>query len=389
MFHRDIKLSKSHSFFLFGARGTGKSYLLKKRFSADQALYLDLLLPDVANELSAYPQRFFELLRRPIEGKKKWVIIDEIQRVPRLLDIVHREIHEKNFLFALTGSSARKLKRGSANMLAGRAFVFHLFPLTHLELGAEFDLDQILSFGSLPDAVLMASPTDRIRFLKAYSNTYLKEEILVEQIVRNLPPFQRFLEIAAAGVTEIVNFSNVARDILSDPKTASGYYQILEDTLLGFRLPSFHKSIRKQQKKAPKFYLFDCGVCRALAGRLDYALAPKSFEYGQMFENFIVNEIHRLLSYSEKDFKLSYLRVGEKQEIDLIVERAGMPTFFCEIKSTDRVHERHVDSLETLTKDFSNPKRLLLSKDPVRKMLTNTHALPWQEGIKAIIDGDL
>ena len=290
-----INISKSQSFFLFGPRGTGKSTLLAELFTPEESIYLDLLEPDLANELISYPQNLLTRLA-PHVGEKTWVIIDEVQKAPQLLDLVHKLIQKKQFKFVLTGSSARKLKRGASNLLAGRAFVFNLFPLTVDELKDSFSLDEALKFGTLPEIFSFENENDKMLFLKAYAQTYLKEEIVMEQVVRNLPPFRRFLDVAAQMNTDIINYSNIAKDIHSDPKTVSGYYDILEDTLLGFRLPAYHTSIRKQQKKASKFYLFDTGVTRALAGQVDYDLMSKSFEYGQLFEAFIINEIHRRLT---------------------------------------------------------------------------------------------
>lgn len=215
--------------------------------------------------------------------------------------------------------------------------------------------------------------------------TYLKEEIITEQIVRNLPPFRRFLDVAAQMNTGVINYSNIAKDIHSDPKTVSGYYEILEDTLLGISLPAYHTSIRKQQKKASKFYLFDTGVTRALAGQVDYDLIPRSFEYGQLFEAFIVNELHRHLTYQDKQFKLSYLRVKEDLEIDLIIERGSRAPILIEIKSTNKVDQRHAKGLLTLGVDFKPSKQYLISNDPDRKRFLNVLACPWSEAIDQIL----
>ena len=356
---------------------------MKERFSLKETLYIDLLNPELANQLSAYPNRLIEIIL-PHLNDKKWIIIDEIQKVPSLLEIVHQQISQKNFNFALTGSSARKLRRGAANLLAGRAFVFNLFPLTHLELGDDFDLDSSLAFGSLPEVCNLKDKQDKRRFLKAYVHTYLKEEIIVEQIVRNLPPFRRFLDVAGAYSTEMVNYTNIAKDVHSDPKTISRYYEILEDTLVGFYLPGYSRSLRKQQRKAKKFYFFDSGVVRTLSGRIDEPLLPKTTEYGQLFENFIVNEIHRLLNYSEKTFNLSYIRVSERIEIDLVVEKGSSDIFLCEIKSTNKVDERHTYGLKTLAKDFKNPRSILISLDPVPKKFGDITALPWKEAVRTV-----
>lgn len=385
MYQRPLNIPQSHSFFLFGPRGTGKSELLRQTFSADNALFLDLLDPELSNSLSAYPNRLLEIIIPEIK-KKNWIIIDEVQKVPQLLEIVHQQLSKKNFHFALTGSSARKLKRGSANLLAGRAFVFSLFPFTHRELKDDFILEQCLDLGTLPEIFSLNDRTDKVRFLKAYAQTYLKEEIISEQILRNLPPFRRFLEIVGASTTEIINYSNIARDIDSDPKTVSRYFQILEDTLLGFFLPNYERSIRKQQKKAHKFYFFDNGIARVLAGTIDVPILAKSFEYGQLFENFIVNEIYRILNYSEKQFKLSFLRVADTQEIDLIIEKGRNNIFLCEIKSTNRIDERHAKTLMTFSKNFTNPKLRLISQDPQTKQFGSVLAQHWTTAIDEICE---
>lgn len=288
VYQRSLSILKSQSFFLFGPLGTGKSTFLDGFLRDEERVTFDLLDPELADELISYPNNLLSRLA-PYEGLREWVVIDEVQKAPQLLDIVHKLIKEKRFKFALTGSSARKLKRGSENLLAGRALVYSMFPLTCEELGKDAQLMDILQFGSLPEIFSVESPVAKAKFLKSYAQTYLKEEIISEQIVRNLPPFRRFLDVAAQGDTEVINYSNIAKDIHSDPKTVSGYYDILEDTLLGFRLPTYSKSIQRKQKKAPKFYLFDTGVTRALAERVDYELVPKTFEYGQLFESFIVN----------------------------------------------------------------------------------------------------
>lgn len=345
---------------------------------------LDLLDFELANELISHPNNLLHRLA-PYAGKKPWVIIDEVQKAPQLLDLVHKLIKERRFKFALTGSSARKLKRGAANLLAGRAFVYHLFPLTVMELQERFVLRDALQFGTLPEMLHFSDTADKIRFLKAYAETYLKEEIITEQIVRNLPPFRRFLDVAAQMNTNVINYSNIAKDIHSDPKTVSGYYDILEDTLLGLRLPAYHTSIRKQQKKAAKFYLFDTGIARTLAGQIDYDLAPRSFEYGQLFEAFVINELHRRLTYHGKQFKLSYLRVNEDVEIDLIIERGRRPPTLIEIKSTDQVDARHAKGLLTLGADFQSPVQYLISNDPDQKQFSNVLACPWNDAIERIV----
>jgi predicted AAA+ superfamily ATPase len=391
MIPRLLNLPKNKSFFLFGARGTGKSSLLKAVFSDEKALYFDLLEPLLADLLLVSPEKlsgkiipFLENSRSTDAQTTPWIVIDEIQKNPKLLDQVQKLITERHTNFALTGSSARKLKRGSANLLAGRAYIFTLFPFTHTEIGSSFDLDRALSYGTLPESWLAESDLDRRRYLKSYALTYLKEEIVAEQVVRNLAPFRRFLSVAAACNTEIVNYTNISKDILSDPKTVQAYYEILEDTLLGFMLQCHSFSIRKRQRSSPKFYLFDTGVVRALTDCVDAPLQSQSFEYGQLFESFIVNEVYRLLTYKEEQFRLSYIRVDNSLEIDLIIERASKPTILCEIKSSNKVDSRHCSSLIRIGSDFPDGIRLLISKDLNEYDFNGVRALHWMKALETI-----
>jgi predicted AAA+ superfamily ATPase len=384
VYQRSLTILKSQSFFLFGPRGTGKSTFLDSFLSDKEKITFDLLDPELADELIGYPNNLLSRLA-PYEGLKEWVVIDEVQKAPQLLDIVQKLIKERRFKFALTGSSARKLKRGAANLLAGRAVIYSMFPLTCEELGKDANLMDMLRFGTLPEIFGLESPIAKARFLKAYAQTYLKEEIISEQIVRNLPPFRRFLDVAAQSDTEVISYSNIARDIHSDPKTVSGYYDILEDTLIGFRLPAYSTSIRRKQKKAPKFYLFDTGVTRALAERVDYEVIPKTFEYGQLFESFIINEIKRRLTYLEKQFSLSYMRVSNDSEIDLIIEQTSKARWIIEIKSTTSVDERHARALTTFREDFEGAKAMVISNDPTPKNFSGIHALHWTQAIEEIV----
>ena len=383
MFNRIVTPLKSQSFFLFGARGTGKSTWLKTSFSKSDPLYVDLLHPDTEERLAKNPG----VLLAEIEGlqnKKSWVLIDEIQKIPKLLDLVHLCIEKHNTRFVLTGSSARKLKRGTANLLAGRAFVFNLFPLTHLELQENFHLNQILEWGSLPKIFSLADAQEKIRYLRTYSQTYLKEEIVVEQIVRKLNPFRQFLEIAAQQNGEIINYSNIARDVGVDTVTVQSYFQILEDTLIGYLLQPHHQSIRKRQRANPKFYFFDIGVKRSLENTLTIPLKESTYAYGKAFEHFVITEVMRLNHYFEKDFRLSYLRTKDDAEIALIVERPGLSKAIIEIKSKKLVDERDTRNLERFIKDFDRAEAFVFSNDPLRKKIGNVHALPWNLGIQEI-----
>ncbi len=383
MFERAIELPEDHSFFLFGQRGTGKSTLLERRIAnfSGSVLHIDLLDSQIYQELSRQPWR----LRERIEGFDT-VFIDEIQKIPALLDEVHKAIESKSIRFLLTGSSARKLKRSGVNLLAGRAIQYRLYPLSFLELGDQFDLDQALSWGTLPEVVTTKSEKLRLGFLHTYVDTYLKEEIAYEQIVRDLNPFSRFLEVAAQCNGESINYANLASDSGVSAKTVKSFYSILEDTLLGFRLPSYHKSIRKQQRKAEKFYFYDLGVVRALNNNLGVPLLPKTSEYGKLFEAYIINEFVRLNEYMQKRFRFYQLRVGHKDEIDLIIEAPDKSVTLIELKARATVSPKDVSSMHRLSKQFDDPQTYVLSQDKTQRVIGGTRCVHWQQGLAEIFD---
>ena len=385
MVKRLAKLSRSNSFFILGPRGSGKSTLIKQGYSK-KSLYIDFLDPQVEDRYRLNPS----LLKQELAGQKQYqrVIIDEVQKLPRILDLVHQIIEEKNIPFILSGSSARKLKRGGANLLAGRAFVFYLHPFTALELGAQFDLNKALCWGLLPYQLKLKTDNDREEYLKAYALSYLKEEIQMEQIVRKLNPFRKFLEVAGQMNGKIINFSKIARDIGVDTTTVQNYYSILQETLIGFYLRAYHTSIRKSQRLAPKFYLFDTGVCRALKGTLSLPLLPQTYEFGEAFEHFIILEIIKLAEYSRKSWKYFYLLTKDGAEIDLIIERPGDQTLCIEIKSTENIRESDLKNLIHLGADMPQSKLYCLSRDPIRKQIKNVLCMEWQEGIREIFQKD-
>ena len=381
MFQRATNILKSNSFFLFGARGTGKTTYLEEQFIDQEAIYLNLLENEIYSKLQANPDYLIQIIS---QQNKPWCIIDEIQRVPELLNTIHLLIEKHKQKFGLTGSSARKLKRSGTNLLAGRAYVYKMFPLTHRELGVKFNLIEQLQYGSLPKIFSIDSHREKLLYLRSYTETYLREEIAIEQIIRKLPPFRRFLGISAHQDTELVSYSNIGRDVLVDPKIISNYYSVLEDTLLGFFLEPFHTSIRKRQGKTSKFYWFDLGVRRSLSCTVDSAVTPSSFEFGSLFESYVVNEIFRLLTYSEKDFKLSFLRVDDNQEIDLVLERPGEKLCLIEIKSTSNIHEGHVKNLKVFGKSFQDAKKVVLSLDNTSRLIEGISCHHWQMGLREL-----
>lgn len=388
MFHRLLTVTQKRSFFLFGARNTGKSTFLQHTFAKQQTLWFDLLNPDEEDRFSRKPNALYEMVMAAPKTITH-VVIDEVQKVPKLLDVVHRLMSERDLLFVLTGSSARKLKRGGANLLAGRAFVYHFFPLTSFEIGNRFDLDFTLQWGSLPELFDFDDDKERSQFLHAYANTYLKEEIWDEHFIRSLDPFRKFLEVAAQCNGKIVNYSNIARDVGVEDKTVASFFSLLEDTLIGFFLEPFHNSFRKRLSEKPKFYFFDLGVVRALSRRLSIPLAEKTAPYGDAFEHFVILEIIRLANYFEPDYRFSYLRTPSDVEVDLVVERPGKPILFIEIKSSDEIEQTDLSAFIRLTRDFGECEAIVLSRDPYRKKLGDVISFFWQDGIKYLFQKHL
>jgi predicted AAA+ superfamily ATPase len=384
---RQLKPLNTGSYFLFGARGTGKSTLIGQHLEGKRLLWIDLLK-------GTDEQRYFEspdLLSAQIEKDKdllEWVVIDEVQKVPKLLDVVHREIEKaraakSKLKFALSGSSARKLKREGANLLAGRAFVHHLFPFTHTELGKDFDLATALYYGTIPSVLHYSDSESRQAALEAYVETYLKEEIIAEQLIRNVQPFRKFLNLSAQANGTILNFSNFSRDLRVDDKTVKVYFDILEDTLIGFYLPAYEKSLRKQQIKSPKFYLFDPGVKRVLDQNLPATAPYSSQEFGLAFEHFIICEFFRLKSYLKRKATFTHYNTGNS-EIDLVMETPGEPDTFIEIKATEKVTNEHLAALKTLRSDFPELRYICLSRDPIGRVENGIEVLHWGKGIKEI-----
>jgi uncharacterized protein len=383
---RLIKLKKNHSFFLFGPRASGKTTLLREIFDEKEALYLNLLDPELEAQLFKSPNKLTEIIQAE---KKPYIIIDEIQKLPKLLDIVHHLVETTDKIFILTGSSARKLKHGGANLLAGRAFVYNLFTFSFLELGDKFDLQSALDWGCLPKVFSLDDEEDKAKYLRAYAQTYIKEEIWAEQFIKDLDPFRNFLEVAAQMNSKVLNFSKISRDIGVDDKTIKKYYSILEDTLLGFFLNPYHHSFRKRLSAKPKFYFFDTGVKKALSGTLEMKLKTSTSVYGEAFEHFIILELIKLSSYFKPDYRFSYLQTKDNAEVDLIIERPGKPVLFIEIKSSENEDNEALSNLITLSKDHGSAEAICISREKHKRKFDNVTVYPWQEGIMAIIHDNL
>lgn len=389
MFRRLLEVTKKRSFFLFGARNTGKSTFLKKAFSKENTLWCDLLDPDEEDRFLRKPNTLYEMVKAAPDSITH-VVIDEIQKAPKLLDVVHRLMGETKLQFVMTGSSARKLKRGGANLLAGRAFVYHFFPLTSFEIGDQFDLNFTLQWGSLPELFDFDEDKERAHFLNAYANTYLKEEIWDEHFIRNLDPFRIFLEVAAQSNGKIVNYSNIARDVGVEDKTVASFFSLLEDTLIGFFLEPFHNSFRKRLSEKPKFYFFDLGVVRALSRRLSVPfIEGGNHAYGEAFEHFVILEIMRLASYFEPDYRFSYLRTPSDVEVDLVVERPGKPILFIEIKSAEEIEKTDLSAFIRLSKDYGECEAIVLSRDSYLKKIDHVISFFWRDGIKHLFQPHL
>lgn len=381
MIQRMLKPSKTNSYFLFGPRGSGKTTWLKNLYSDPNSLYIDLLDIKTFDDLMLEPHRFEALINSP-ENRKKRVIVDEVQKFPRILDTVHSQIQKSKRPFVLTGSSSRRLKQKGTNLLAGRAWVYHLYPLSSFEIGPEFDLKKALEYGGLPDAYLATSSLDAREYLNAYVSTYLQKEIQQEQWVRNLEPFRRFLSVAAQMNGKVINKSKIAREVGVDDVTVANYFEILEDTLIGWILPAYHTSARKAHKLAPKFYFIDTGIKRALDRTLTVELLPQTIAWGDAFENWVLLEILKYSNYLRYDWDFSYLRTKDDVEIDLIVQRPGQKNLFIEIKSKELVTDEDASSLNTLGYDVdSRAEKWLLSRDPLEQKFGSARALHWQKAM--------
>ena len=344
----NLDVSDCKGLFLFGPRQTGKSYWLRKKFP--QSIYYDLLLSDLYFKLSRSPHFLREelLAKKPI---KQPVIIDEIQKLPKLLDEVHYLMEQHQIQFILTGSSARKIKKGNANLLGGRALLQQLFPLVSPEI-PHFDLSRIIRFGSLPSIYKSKKAKS---LLQSYINTYLKEEIHAEALVRKLQSFSLFLELAGKTNTELINYTNLASDVGLSSNTIREYYYLLEDTFLGYLLPPYKKTIQRKSVSMQKFYFFDIGIANALTGQ--WNIMEGTTEFGRRFEHFIFNEIHACLKYTEDSRKIHFWRSKNHQEVDFIIG----DNLAIEVKAGKEVRARDLRGLKALSEEIPLKYKILVS----------------------------
>ena len=372
----DIENRLDEAMFLFGSRQVGKSTLLKERFP--KAVYFDLLNSELRNRYRQHPEEFREgLLKYPPETL---VIVDEIQKVPDLLDEVHWLMVNKGLFFILSGSSARKLKKSGANNLGGRAIPETLYPLVSAEI-PDFDLNRAVQNGMIPRHYMVENARNR---LKSYIELYLKEEILEEAAVQNIDDFVRFLEVAAISDGEILNYENVATDCGVSANTVKAYYKILCDTLLGFEVPAYRKVIKRKLTKASRFYFFDVGVANYLTGR--HHLAPKTPEYGHAFEHLVLQEIVAYMGYKDCEEKLTYWHTYDNYEVDAVIGNARIAI---EIKSTDEVQTGHKKGLVEFAKEHPNVRQILVSRDRISRRIGDIDLYYVTDFFKALWDGEI
>ena len=369
----ELKLPRGKSAFLWGPRKVGKTYWISHTLSG--AEIIDLLKTDTLAEYISRPA----LLRERYQNHKGLIVIDEVQKIPPILDEVHWLIENKGLSFLLTGSSARKLRRGHANLLGGRAWRRTMTPLSFMEV-TNFNLERIMVSGLLPPHYLSMNP---IEDLRSYIADYLKEEVIAEALTQNIPAFNEFLRVAAITSSELINYVNIARETGVSHRVVRTYFDILEDTYLGFRIAPWKKSKNRRMIATEKFYLFDVGVTNYLARR-----QPKigSQEFGKAFEHYILMELKAYQAYRNPDLPLTFWRTSTGREVDFIL---GDKELAIEIKGSSRIHEGDTGALRALLEDGPVKKCCIicLEKQP-RQLTKNIEAIPWQMFIEQLWGGE-
>jgi predicted AAA+ superfamily ATPase len=350
MISRLLTFPDSDSFFLFGPRQTGKTTLTNRAYQ-DNCWNINLLQDDIFLKYTKNPGLFrLHVIEKVEKNGTSTIIVDEIQRSPQLLNDIQSLIDNYPKLrFVLTGSSARKLKQKSVNLLGGRAVERRLFPYVYAEIATDFNLEDALRFGTLPGIFSRSKESKRER-LRAYVNTYLREEIRQEGLLRNLGGFSRFLDIAASQNSELVNYSDIARDCQISSHTVRAHYDILEDTLIAFPLKPWVKSARKRMTGHPKYYFFDLGVLNAINNRLDADFEPGT--KGRLFESLVVLELYRYLNYAQSEASIYFWRTNAGAEVDIIIEKHGRIIAACEVKSGNVIDNKDLSGLRSFKEEF-------------------------------------
>ncbi len=369
----DLNLPRGKSAFLWGPRQVGKTYWISHTLSGVEII--DLLKTDVLAEYITRPA----LLRERYQNHKGLIVIDEIQKIPPLLDEVHWLIENRNLSFLLTGSSARKLRRGHANLLGGRAWRRTMTPLSYEEVTG-FSLERIMVSGLLPPHFLSPDPIEEIR---SYVADYLKEEIVAEALTQNIPAFNEFLRVAAITSSELINYVNIARETGVSHRVVRTYFDILEDTYLGFRIPPWKKSQNRRMITTEKFYLLDVGIANYLARH-----QPKigSSEFGKAFEHYILMELKAYQAYRNPEMSITFWRTSTGREVDFILNDKALAL---EVKGSSRIHESDIGSLQALLDDGPVKKCCLvcLEKQP-RQLTKKIESIPWQMFIERLWNGE-
>lgn len=368
--------SEKNSLFLWGARQTGKSTLLKSLFP--DSLLFDLLLSDVYERFQKNPHQFREIILATKTSKP--IIIDEIQRIPELLSEIHWLIENSHNQFIMSGSSPRKILRNNANLLGGRALRYELYPLISQEI-PDFELLKAINNGLLPKHYLSTNPH---KLMSAYIGSYLRDEIMAEARIRNIGSFSQFLEAAAFSNGEIVNYSNIAAECGISSPTVKEYFQILVDTLTGRFLPSYQKRPKRRVILSPKFYYFDIGIANYLLKRGKIAEGSEAF--GKAFEHFIYQEIFAHSSYSGSNYPIYYWRTASQIEVDFVL---GDHEVGIEVKSTNNVNSRHLKGLKSFAEEYTVKKLILVSNDPYPRQIENILVLPWKVFLQNLWDKEI
>jgi len=376
----NLDLPYRQSAFLWGPRKTGKSTYLKDKFP--NSLIYDFLKTDLFLEFSKRPSLLREqILAKDAKTIESPIILDEVQKVPQLLDEVHWLIENKGLRFILCGSSARKLKRGKANLLGGRAWRYEMFPFASPEL-EDPDLLQVLNRGLIPSHYFQNSYR---KSLSAYTQDYLKEEVFDEGLTRNIPAFSRFFDSMGFSHGELTNFSNIARDCGVDSKTVKEYYQILQDTLLGGFIAPFKKRQNRQViSRTSKFYLFDVGVAGTITGR--HIEQERGADFGKAFEHFLLMELTAHNSYYEIDYDINFWRTKSGLEVDFVL---GGGEIAIEVKGASRIENKDLNPLNAFIEIYSPRKALVVCNEKEERVIGDVRIMPWRRFLDDLWNGKI